>query len=239
MRRAAVTALRVRHFRSHHKVDLAFDGRPVAIFGANGTGKTNLIEAISMLSPGRGMRRAATDDLVRRPEALGWKIEAELADHEVTTQADPGAGRSVTIDGKAAPQVALGRIARMLWLVPAMDRLWIEGADGRRRFLDRAVMSFDPAHAEAALDYEKAMRERNRLLKDMVRDGHWYTALEARMAEFGAADRGGAAGGDCRTGGSAGRQRLSRRRPDAHAQRPGDAGEHRQLPRGARRSAAP
>jgi DNA replication and repair protein RecF len=69
--------------------------------------------------------------------------------------------------------VALGRIARSVWLVPSMDRLWIEGADGRRRFLDRIVLSFDPAHADAVLDYEKAMRERNRLLKDMVRDAHW------------------------------------------------------------------
>ena len=68
-----------------------------------------------------------------------------------------------------------------------MDRLWIEGADGRRRFLDRAAMSFDPGHAEAVLDYEKAMRERNRLLKDMVRDGHWYVALEGQMARAGAA----------------------------------------------------
>jgi DNA replication and repair protein RecF len=79
--------------------------------------------------------------------------------------------------------VALGRIARVLWLVPAMDRLWTEGADGRRRFLDRATLSFEPSHADAVLTYEKAMRERNRLLKDMVRDPHWYAAIEAQMAE--------------------------------------------------------
>jgi DNA replication and repair protein RecF len=74
----------------------------------------------------------------------------------------------------------------MVWLVPSMDRLWIEGAEGRRRFLDRIAMSFEPSHAEAVLTYEKAMRERNRLLKDMVRDAHWYTALERQMAEAGA-----------------------------------------------------
>ena len=186
-----LTSLRLSHFRSHRRAELVFDGRPVAIHGPNGAGKTNLIEAVSLLSPGRGLRRAAADDLVRRPEALGWKVKAEIEAagvlHEVETWAEPGGSRQVRIDGKATSQVALGRIARVLWLIPAMDRLWIEGADGRRRFLDRAVLSFDPDHAQAVLDYEKAMRERNRLLKDMVRDGHWYAALEAQMARAGAA----------------------------------------------------
>jgi len=75
----------------------------------------------------------------------------------------------------------------VLWLIPSMDRLWIEGADGRRRFLDRMALSFDPGHAEVSLTYDKAMRERNRLLKDQVRDPHWYGALEAQMAEAGVA----------------------------------------------------
>lgn len=137
-----------------------------------------------MLSPGRGLRRAA-------PEALGlaggpgWKIRAQLASDEVETFAEGGA-REVRINGKAAPQVALGRLLRMVWLVPAMDRLWMEAPEGRRRFLDRVTMSFMPEHAEAALAYEKAMRERNRLLKEDVRDGHWYGALETRMAQEGA-----------------------------------------------------
>ena len=183
-----ISRIGLRHFRSHRKVDLEFDGRPVAIFGPNGAGKTNLIEAISLLSPGRGLRRATTEDFIRRPEALGWKINASVASgHEIETWAEPGGARQVRIDGKAQPQVALGRIARVLWLVPSMDRLWIEGADGRRRFLDRAALSLDHGHADAVLAYERAMRERNRLLKDMVRDGHWYAALEAQMALSGAA----------------------------------------------------
>lgn len=168
---------------------MAFDGRPVAIFGPNGAGKTNILEAVSFLSPGRGLRRASPDEVARRPEALGWKLKAGLQSlhqsHEVETFAEPGASRSVVIDGKPAPQAALGRIARMLWLVPAMDRLWIEGAEGRRRFLDRMTLSFEPGHAEAVLTYEKAMRERNRLLRDEVRDAGWYGALEAQMAEAG------------------------------------------------------
>ena len=185
-----LSELTLSHFRSHRKAVLDLDPRPVVIHGPNGAGKTNILEAISLLSPGRGLRRAATDELVRRPEALGLKVSAVLHSlhqvHEVETWAEAGGARMVRIDGKAATQVALGRVARILWLVPSMDRLWIEGADGRRRFLDRITLSFEPTHAEAVLAYEKAMRERNRLLKDMVRDAHWYGALEAQMAASGA-----------------------------------------------------
>jgi DNA replication and repair protein RecF len=183
-----VTDLSLSHFRSHRRARLACDGRPVALYGPNGAGKTNLIEAVSLLSPGRGLRGVAADEMARRPEGVGWKVAANLSSgHEVETWAEPGAGRLVRIDGKAAPQVALARQVAVLWLIPAMDRLWIEGADGRRRFLDRATLSFVPAHAEAVLAYDRAMRERNRLLKDMVRDAHWYGALEGQMARAGAA----------------------------------------------------
>lgn len=190
MTELAFKELTLSHFRSHKFARISLDGRPVAIYGPNGAGKTNILEAVSLFSPGRGLRRAAADDIARRPEALGWKITAVLQSlhqlHEVETWSEHGGSRQVRIDGKPATQVALGRIARILWLVPSMDRLWIEGADGRRRFLDRMVMSFEPAHAEAVLAYEKAMRERNRLLKDQVRDPHWYDALEAQMARAGA-----------------------------------------------------
>lgn len=182
--------LTLSHFRSHRRAELALDGRPVAIFGRNGAGKTNILEAVSLLSPGRGLRRAASDEIVRRPEALGWKVTAILQSlhqlHEVATWAEPGGARQVNIDDKPAAQVALGRIARIVWLVPVMDRLWTEGADGRRRFLDRMAMSFEPGHAEAVLTYDKAMRERNRLLKEGAGDRHWYDALEAQMAASGA-----------------------------------------------------
>jgi DNA replication and repair protein RecF len=162
----------------------------VVLFGPNGAGKTNILEALSLLSPGRGLRRALAEDLIRRPEAIGWKISAELTSpeqvHEVELQAEPTQGRTTRIDGKAVPQTALARLLRVLWLIPAMDRLWIEGAEGRRRFLDRTTMSFTPEHADVVLAYEKAMRDRNRLLKDGVRDAHWYAALESQMARFGA-----------------------------------------------------
>ncbi|MBH1974080.1 MAG: DNA replication/repair protein RecF [Rhodobacteraceae bacterium] len=185
----AITTLTVSHFRSHRAARLIFDGRPVAIVGPNGAGKTNILEAVSLLSPGRGLRRATADELARKPEGLGWKITAEVrglgADHLVETMAEGGESRSVRIDDKAATQASLGRILRVLWLVPAMDRLWIEAAEGRRRFLDRMTLSFVPDHAEAVLGYEKAMRDRNRLLKDQVADAYWYGALESQMAATG------------------------------------------------------
>jgi DNA replication and repair protein RecF len=187
----AIETLALTHFRSHRLTRLGFDGRPVAITGPNGAGKTNILEAVSLLSPGRGLRRAAAEDLARKPEGLGWKIAATVqgltAAHELETWAETGDARQVRIDGKAATQASLGRILRVLWLVPAMDRLWIETAEGRRRFLDRMTLSFFPEHAEHSLTYEKAMRDRNRLIKDQVTDAHWYAALESQMAEAGEA----------------------------------------------------
>jgi DNA replication and repair protein RecF len=186
----ALSAVSLSHFRSHKHASLSVDQRPIAIFGANGAGKTNLLEAVSLFSPGRGLRRATGEALIRRPEALGWKVTGVLQTntqvHEIETQATPETARQVRVDGKTVPQLVLGQIGRMLWLIPAMDRLWIEGAEGRRRFLDRATLSFIPNHGEAVLTYEKMMRERNRLLKDMVRDPHWYIAIEAQMSAAGA-----------------------------------------------------
>ncbi|MEM9241464.1 MAG: DNA replication/repair protein RecF [Pseudomonadota bacterium] len=186
-----LSRLTLSYFRSHQSVRIEGDGRPVALYGPNGAGKTNILEAVSLFSPGRGLRRAAAADMARRPDAIGWKLTGHLRSqaqiHEVEIDAQGDASRQVKIDGKPASQLALGRIARVLWLIPAMDRLWIEGAEGRRRFLDRMTLSFTPDHAEVSLSYEKAMRERNRLLKDQVRDGHWYVALERQMAEAGVA----------------------------------------------------
>ena len=186
-----LSQLSLSHFRSHLGAKLDLDARPVAIHGPNGAGKTNILEAVSLFSPGRGLRRGAAMDMVRRPEGLGWKLKGVLHSlhqtHEIEIWSDAGAARQLKVDNKTASQVALGRIARVLWLIPAMDRLWIEGAEGRRRFLDRITLSFIPAHAEVSLAYDRAMRERNRLLKDQVRDGHWYVAVEKQMAEAGSA----------------------------------------------------
>lgn len=185
----SVLTLTLGQFRSYEHAVIETGGRSVALIGRNGAGKTNVLEAASMLSPGRGLRRVGAADLARRPPGTMWKVAAHLRcadrDHDVETLYQGGATRSVRIDDKAAPQIALGRIARMVWLTPAMDRLWTEGSEGRRRFLDRVAMSFEPSHAEAVLSYEKAMRERNRLLKDHVRDDAWFAALERAMAAAG------------------------------------------------------
>jgi len=185
---AAVKHLSLSHFRSYKHLELEADARPQVIFGENGSGKTNILEALSLLSPGRGMRGAKTSEIARRPESVGWKIKASLDDDgssEIETWAEPDARRSVLIDGKPTTQMALGDQLRVIWLVPVMDRLWLEGAADRRKFIDRVAMSFDPSHAEAAIGYERAMRERNRLLKDKVSDAAWYDAIENSMAEFG------------------------------------------------------
>ncbi len=136
------------------------------------------------------MRRATVDEMARTPENVGWKVSGVLESlgrvHEVETSYKGEGSRSVLIDEKSAPQLALGRLARIVWLIPVMDRLWVEGAEGRRRFLDRLTMSLEPKHAEYSVTYEKTMRERNRMLKDGVRDPSWYSAVEQQMAEAGA-----------------------------------------------------
>jgi len=182
-----LTRLHLTQFRSWARLELEPDERPVAIHGPNGAGKTNILEAISMLSPGRGMRGAAPGEQARRGPEVGWQIRAAIGERVVLTRALPGQPREVLIDDKPATQVALGALMRVIWLTPAMDRLWTDAPEGRRRFLDRVTLSFTPGHAEESLAYEKSMRERNRLLRDEVRDAGWYRALEARMAEAGAA----------------------------------------------------
>ena len=186
----AITELTLSHFRSHKLARISCGPMPVAIFGPNGAGKTNILEAASLFSPGRGMRRASAEDMTRRPEALGWKVTGLLQSkdqaHEIEMWSENGSARSTKANSKPVPQNRLAELSRVLWLIPAMDRLWIEGAEGRRRFLDRMALSFFPNHAETSLTYEKTMRERNKLLKENVRDPMWYSVLETRLAETGA-----------------------------------------------------
>lgn len=179
--------LSLAQFRSWPRLDLDLDTRPLAIFGPNGSGKTNILEAVSMLAPGRGLRGAPAPDQARQGRDAGWRIRATIDDHMIETSAPPGQGRGVTVDDKPAPQTALGRLLRVVWLVPAMDRLWSDPPEMRRRFLDRITLSLMPDHADLALAYDKAMRERNRLLKDQISDPGWYRALEGQMAQAGAA----------------------------------------------------
>jgi len=182
-----ISNLTLSHFRSHKISKLSLDGRPVVVFGKNGTGKTNILEAVSLFSPGRGLRRATANDIKRNPEAIGWKIEGRvknrISEYEISISSENGEPRRLLLDGKKASIMRLGQILRIVWLVPSMDRIWIEGSSGRRRFLDRLTLSYFPDHAEISLSYEKAMRERNRLLKEKIYNDNWYTALEIEMAK--------------------------------------------------------
>lgn len=183
----------VTDFRSYHAAVLEPAMGPVVLTGPNGAGKTNLLEAVSMLSPGRGLRRAKLSEMVRNG-AERWAIAAQA---ETTSgpcaigtglNVENGVERRVArIDGQTVGPAALGGLIPVSWLTPQMDRLFLDGASARRRFVDRLIFGFDPGHATRANAYEKAMRDRLRLLKDGRSDDAWLTALEAQMAEHGVA----------------------------------------------------
>ena len=186
-------------FRSYAGAELALDGRPVFLVGPNGAGKTNLLEAVSLFTPGRGLRGAAIAELGRRrpgePAGRAWAVSAVIADAEgETTQSGTGvaeagaARRAVRLGGETVPPGRLADHLRQVWLTPAQDRLFLEGAAERRRFFDRLVFAAIPRHAAHAQAYDRALRERLRLLTDEAGppDTAWLDALEARLAEAGA-----------------------------------------------------
>src|SRR5688572_9857735 len=177
-------------FRNHREALLAPGPGLVVLTGENGAGKTNLLEAVSLLSPGRGLRGATLSEMARSGGSGGFAVAARLGDVEIGTGTAPSAPerRQVRINGAAASATSLSEWLSELWLTPAMDRLFQEGAGGRRRFLDRLVLALEPGHAVHAARYEAAMRARNKLLGEQgPRDEAWLSALEARMAEHGAA----------------------------------------------------
>ena len=194
--RLAVTRLRLTNFRSYAVGELAVSGAPVVLAGPNGAGKTNVLDAISLLSPGRGLRGAKLAEHTRKGpvgDDTLWAVAATVARGETEYEIGTGmmggsASRQVRLNGAPAQSSAdLGDIVQLIWLTPAMDRLFIESAGGRRRFLDRLVLGFDASHARAATRYETAMRERARLLKYGPRDPAWLDGLENEMAEAGIA----------------------------------------------------
>ena len=199
----AVRQLRLTHFRNYRQLRLDCGFEPVVLVGANGAGKTNLLEALSYLAPGRGLRRARLDDVCCRsragdPPAAGWAVAATLdtPDGRVAIGTGLEAGRSdgglprrvVRIDGRPMQsQTALGQHVAAVWLTPQLDRLFLDGTSERRRFLDRLVTALHPQHAGDVAAYENAMRQRSRLLGEGNRDPHWFTALEDTMARHGVA----------------------------------------------------
>ena len=196
MSASRITSLTLTDLRSYDRAELRPDGRAVYLSGPNGAGKTNLLEALSFLAPGRGLRAVSVQEVGRRApgEAQGrpWavSVEVERPDGPVRigtgVESPAAARRLVRIDGEPAPPGRMADHVRPIWLTPQQDRLFLEAPGDRRRFFDRLTFAAEPGHAEAATAYEKAMRERLRLLEDGVADPAWLMALEAQMAERGA-----------------------------------------------------
>lgn len=186
-------------FRNHAATSLSLDARPVCLFGSNGAGKTNLLEALTTLAPGRSLRGAAAPDLARvagqETRARLWAVAATLIQDGEEQQVGAGLDRSpdgglkklARLNGRAATASELSQAARMLWVTPAMDRLFVGSAGDRRRFFDRLVMARSPSHGAAAVAYERAQRERQRLLSDdRGADPAWLAGLEDTLAVAGA-----------------------------------------------------
>jgi DNA replication and repair protein RecF len=187
----AITALSVTDLRNYPSLSLLLDAGLVVLTGANGAGKTNLLEAISLLTPGRGLRRAPFEDITRTGTSSGWAVSAavrrEGAEARIGTGlaggAGPESGRKVRVNGAPAPGAeALLEYLRILWLTPAMDGLFTGPASDRRRFLDRFVLTVDPLHGARVRDLERLLTQRNRLLAEAAASA-WLDALEAQLAE--------------------------------------------------------
>ena len=189
----SIAELKLTDFRSHAKAHIVMSKGIVVLSGDNGVGKTNILEAISMLGPGRGLRTAKLSELARRDGANAWSVSALVRTQEEDIQIgvgiDPGADtRRLRIDGQNVK--GFDRLTVMLpqlWLTPAMDRLFVDGASGRRKFLDRYALGLSPQHAKMSQDYERAMRERNRLLQEDPSADSWLDSLESNMAVSGVA----------------------------------------------------
>ena len=191
-----IQKLKLTDFRNYAQANLPLSDRHVVLTGENGSGKTNLMEAVSLLSPGRGLRRAVLADISRIDAPQGFSVFAALegmaGDVEIGTGTEGGEDgnpvRRLRINGASAKSVdELTDHLRVLWLTPAMDGLFTGASADRRRFLDRLVLSLDPAHGRRASDFERAMRSRNKLLADGRLDPTWLAGIEQQMAALGVA----------------------------------------------------
>jgi len=199
----AVETMTVTNFRNYGRARIEPGMRSVVLFGANGAGKTNLLEAVSFLVPGRGLRRGRLSEINRQQNgghktdtsSQGWGVAARVVNGDQQYQigtgivtSDAGGGREkrqVRIDGEDKKgQSDLAACLTAQWLTPGMDRIFVEGPGARRRFLDRLIFGWDAAHAGRVSSFEQALRERARLLENpSLQDDAWLAAIEARMAE--------------------------------------------------------
>lgn len=191
----ALDRITLSDFRNHAHSRLDGAARFNLLVGENGAGKTNILEALSLLAPGRGLRRAALPDIGRSGSAGGFAVGASLAPPDggepvqLGTTVDPArpGRRRVRINGADASAVSLGEWLAVGWLTPAMDGIFMGAAGDRRRFLDRMALALDPSHAHNAARYEAALRERNRLIADEREpDPAWLDGVEAHLAQYGA-----------------------------------------------------
>ncbi|MEM7618181.1 MAG: DNA replication/repair protein RecF [Pseudomonadota bacterium] len=189
-----LTRLNLQNYRCYEHTSLDdLQSGLVVLCGANGAGKTNVLEAISLLTPGRGLRSAKALDIQKSDSPTAWGISAkvETGGVEVTlgTGLNPENDRRMSrINGAVAKsQMALADYLACLWLTPQMDRLFLEGSSGRRRFLDRMIFAFDPSHSGRVTRYENALRQRAKLLSEEGWDESWVSGLEKQMAETGMA----------------------------------------------------
>ena len=188
---AQLTSLSLRDFRNYADCRVTIDSSNVLLLGENGAGKTNLMEAVSLLAPGRGLRRARAEHLPRQSSGgEQWAVSAELrAAGEVIrvgtgVPADSDSGRRIMRrDGETVPQTEIGRLLSVSWLTPRMDGIFVDSPGARRRFLDRLVIAFDAAHIGRTNRYEKLLRERGALLAEGRADEAWFSAIEASLAE--------------------------------------------------------
>jgi DNA replication and repair protein RecF len=201
LRRVCVTRLSLSNFRCHRVLRLDLGPEPVILVGGNGAGKTSVLEALSLLGPGRGLRRARLSEMLRDGDAgpsSAWSITARLLTGAEPTDivtafstepdAPPRDRRKVSIDGRVGRGgTALAQILGLIWLTPEMDRLFAEGPSARRRFLDRLVWGVDPAHAARVSAYDRAMQQRSALLRQERADPAWLGVLEEAMATHGIA----------------------------------------------------
>ena len=187
--------LRLTQFRCYDSAHLSgLQSGLIVLYGPNGAGKTNLLEAVSLLSPGRGLRGSKVSEIQKQDSRSAWAIAADLETDvgviKVGTGLDPvKEKRIVRINGETAKaQSALADYLACVWLTPQMDRVFIEGASERRRFLDRLIFAYDPGHSGRVSRYENAMRQRSKLLQgDEPVDPAWLEGLEAQMGETGIA----------------------------------------------------
>ena len=196
-RRPHVRRLVLADFRSYAALDAALDGSMIVLTGDNGAGKTNVLEAVSLLSLGRGLRRADLADCARLHGTGGWAVSAEIIDGDHQVQL--GTGIEPPCNGEAPPRRyridrapvgsarAFADHIRVVWLTPAMDGLFAGPPGERRRFLDRLVLAVDSGHGARVNGLERALRNRNRQLAEPSPDRVWLDATEREVAELGVA----------------------------------------------------